>query len=446
MVQLRDSRGCIHTLSKQIAHKGEAKIWLVREDPRAVAKIYHKPSREKELKLKAMITNPPIQPKDYKATAWPRDVLYEGGRFVGFLMPNISDKKEPLYFYNKVLRKKYFPNFNRKELHLIARNFVGAAKSVHKEGHLIGDINESNLLIDTQALVTIIDTDSFQVRDGTNIFRSPVGTPEYTPPELQSIKKFKEIDRVIEHDLFGITILIFRFLMEGKHPFAGVLPHGAAKNNVNIYLIKLGVFPYRNKRFVLPPPDAPPFDILHPEIQELFIRCFVYGHSDPLRRPTTDEWKSVLEKAEKSLKRCPKDKGHIYSDHLKKCPWCRTQKSAQKVLPRSRLPQKKKYARPNKWKRLLLLAAILVGFQLVPIDKTFFLSFMNRYAASWHKFTLFNRTYTVRSGDNLSDIAQKYPGVSVSDIVLANKKYYPSLAKNPNFILPGWKLKIPRQQ
>ncbi|WP_290794565.1 LysM peptidoglycan-binding domain-containing protein [Flavihumibacter sp. UBA7668] len=49
--------------------------------------------------------------------------------------------------------------------------------------------------------------------------------------------------------------------------------------------------------------------------------------------------------------------------------------------------------------------------------------------------------YTVKSGDNLSKIAKKYPGLSWKDIYEANTDQI----KNPDLIQPGWQLKIPRK-
>lgn len=49
--------------------------------------------------------------------------------------------------------------------------------------------------------------------------------------------------------------------------------------------------------------------------------------------------------------------------------------------------------------------------------------------------------YTVKSGDNLSKIAKKYPGLSWKDIYEANT----DRIKNPDLIQPGWELKIPRK-
>jgi DNA-binding helix-hairpin-helix protein with protein kinase domain len=53
----------------------------------------------------------------------------------------------------------------------------------------VSDVNQSNFLVNDQALATLVDTDSFQVRDpdGSKVYRCPVGTPDYTPPEMQGV-------------------------------------------------------------------------------------------------------------------------------------------------------------------------------------------------------------------------------------------------------------------
>jgi LysM repeat protein len=53
--------------------------------------------------------------------------------------------------------------------------------------------------------------------------------------------------------------------------------------------------------------------------------------------------------------------------------------------------------------------------------------------------------YTVVPGDSLWKIAQRFLGAGsrYPELVEANKARYPSLAKNPNLIYPGWQLRIP---
>ena len=52
------------------------------------------------------------------------------------------------------------------------------------------------------------------------------------------------------------------------------------------------------------------------------------------------------------------------------------------------------------------------------------------------------KTYTVRSGDNLSKIAKLY-NTTWQTLVNLNKSRYPSLTANPNYILVGWVLSVP---
>src|SRR5438093_919042 len=85
-------------------------------------------------------------------------------------------------------------------------------RALPAKGYGIGDLNERNLLVTTQALVTLVDTDSFQVKAAERVFRCRVGSAEYTPPELQGAR-FADIDRGPQHDAFGLGVLIFQLLM-----------------------------------------------------------------------------------------------------------------------------------------------------------------------------------------------------------------------------------------
>src|SRR5258708_13168965 len=98
-------------------------------------------------------------------------------------------------------------------------NISSAVEAIQAKGYVVGDLNESNLMVAETALVTIVDCDSMQVPQpgGTGFFRCPVGKPEYTPPELQG-RDFSTIDRNTNHDNFGLTALIFPLLIEPIHP------------------------------------------------------------------------------------------------------------------------------------------------------------------------------------------------------------------------------------
>ncbi len=319
-------------MGKELGKGGEARVMLVEGHPDLVAKLYHLPTLEREAKVAAMVANPPVQPPTHTAIAWPTEMLYTKKIFSGFLMPKVTGSDPIFNFYHPVKRKQLHPDFSWLALHRTARNLAIAVHAIHAKNYVIGDVNESNFLVNSQALVTLVDTDSFQVTDlNGQVHRCNVGKPEYTPPELQGIS-FKTIDQQIEHDLFRLGVLIFQLLMEGYHPFTGVLPSQLSVGRVDLYCIKAGLFPYSPNASVTPPPNAPPFNILFPELQTAFRDCFVAGHHTPAKRPTAKEWAQILHEAEKDLVTCSRQADHFYNSHVKDCPWCALAKLRQKAV------------------------------------------------------------------------------------------------------------------
>jgi serine/threonine protein kinase len=332
MQVIRHSDGTVLTLNEnsKVGEGGEAKILIVPGRPDLVAKVYKNPTPAHQQKLEAMLENPPVAPDStgHHSIAWPSELLlFSDGRgvrhLIGFLMPRVQDMEPILEFCNPKSRWEKFPLFNYRYLHHMARNLAVAVHSLHARGYVIGDINESNILAESQARVTLVDTDSFQVRDHAAgiVHRCPVGKPEFTPPELQGVS-FRDRDREPSHDLFGLAVIIFQLLMEGTHPFAGRYT-GSGEAPTLDQRIKQGAFPYGSRsRLILPGRHSPPFELLSPPLQRLFLHCFEEGHSDPSRRPKARDWQQALQAAEKELAVCPANHQHYYGRHNSACPWC----------------------------------------------------------------------------------------------------------------------------
>jgi serine/threonine protein kinase len=315
----------------QIGAGGEARIYGIRKELSFVAKIYYEVSEEKSKKLAIMLNHVPKDPMSesgHASIAWPKDLLMNNGNIVGFLMPRITGMRTILDFYNPGARRINNPLFSYLYLHRTARNLSSAFRALHESKYIIGDVNESNIFVSETSLVTLVDTDSFQVYDPDNgkIYRCPVGRPEFTPPELQG-EYFKDVDRTQEHDLFGLAVLIFLLLMEGTHPFSGVYQ---GKDDPPLYgeRIASGHFTYSSNRRVpyRPAKSSPPFEIIDPKLRELFIQCFEAGHKDPKMRPDAQTWQNALWEAEKNLITCTVNDQHRYGAHLKSCPWCKRMK------------------------------------------------------------------------------------------------------------------------
>jgi hypothetical protein len=306
---------------------GEAAIYALPGRDALVAKVYHKPIAQRAEKLAAMIAAPPVDPMaahGHASIAWPLDRLLaaDDRRFVGFVMPRVHNARPIFEFYNPRARLKQCPLFHYGYLVRTARNLAAAVRALHERGYVIGDVNESNLLVTNTALVTLVDTDSFQVPDNGRVHRCLVGKPEYTPPELQN-SRFADFDRGPEHDAFALAVLIFQLLMQGMHPFNGMFtgqgdPAPLGKR------IHAGHFPYVRGRKVPygPNPHAPPYAVLPPPVQELMFQCFEEGHARSAIRPNAARWQEVLKDAERLLTVCSVNRQHVYHKGFDGCPWC----------------------------------------------------------------------------------------------------------------------------
>ncbi|NLQ06025.1 tetratricopeptide repeat protein [Cylindrospermopsis raciborskii] len=352
-------------LQENLGRGGEACVYTVPSNENLVAKIYHHPTPNHIQKLRAMIANPPANPAasfGHISIAWPQELLTaaeSSDTIIGFLMPRIRNMRPIMDFYNPGNRRQNCPLFNYQYLLRTARNLAAAFAALHASNYCIGDVNESNILVSNTALVSLVDTDSFQVPDlsQNTVYRCLVGKPEYTPPELQN-KTFADYNRETYHDLFGLGVLIFQLLMEGTHPFSGVF-QGLGDPPTYESRILAGHFTYSQKQKVpyLPTPITPSWQTLHPDLRDLFISCFEDGYHAPYLRPSAQTWLSVLSTAEASLVSCAVNPQHVYHPHLDKCPWCeRTIKlggrdpfpSLQAISAREHLqPRRKSRKRPR---------------------------------------------------------------------------------------------------
>jgi len=308
--------------ARELGAGGEARVLALSGDHSLVAKLYHEPTPAKARKVALMMADEPAVDAASAALAWPRDLLAdERGRFVGFLMERAAGPRL-FELYNPSTRRHAAPRGDYTLLHRVGANVAAAFEALHARGYVIGDVNESNVLVRRGGAVTLVDTDSMQVPDPANgtVLRSRVGKPEFTPPELQG-RSFGDFDRSPEHDRFGLAVLLFLLLMEGTHPFAGRLEDGGEMPPIE-ERIRRGLFPHDDHAEIRPPKLAPDFSLLDPGLRALFVRCFEDGHADPSARPTAAEWRAALVTAWAELGKCGANRHHRFGAHLDTCPWC----------------------------------------------------------------------------------------------------------------------------
>jgi DNA-binding helix-hairpin-helix protein with protein kinase domain len=313
-------------LLNEISNSGEGIIYKTSKSG-LLAKIYHKITSERIEKLRIMINNQPVDPtlnsQKHISIAWPKYLLLDSNNNpLGFLMPEIKDAQTLINVYNPRLRAKKASGFNWVYLHVTALNIAYIVHALHTKNYVIGDIKEQNLLVNSRGLVSIIDTDSFQIRDPATgkIYRGHVGSAEYTPPEMFNVD-FSKVDRSELHDRFGLSIIIWQLLF-ANHPFSGQWMGSGNQPNID-KLIYQGDWIYGKSSNLRPAKFSIPLKVVHPEIERLFHKCFDDGCHQPYSRPSAFEWKESLEAAISDLVQCKVEIGHHYAKSYGSCYWCK---------------------------------------------------------------------------------------------------------------------------
>lgn len=314
-----NNQGELVSLEKEIGRGGEGTIYEIKGSGELVAKIYHKPiNTNKANKLSLMVS---LKTDTLlKTFAWPVNTLHEkpGGNIIGFLMKKVTGYKEIHHLYSPKSRLKVFPEANWLFLLHTATNIARAFNVVHQHGHVIGDVNHANILVSHQATIFLIDCDSFQVNTAEKSFVCEVGTTTHTPPELQG-KSFREVIRNENHDIFGLSIIIFQLLFMGRHPFSGIyssaedVPLESAIKEYRFFY-SLNPLPANMQR----PPSTLSLSELSPLTAELFEKTF----SKTLVRPKARDWVDALEAMSKNLKKCKNNSSHYFYSNLLSCAWC----------------------------------------------------------------------------------------------------------------------------
>jgi DNA-binding helix-hairpin-helix protein with protein kinase domain len=319
-----DDQGKRVGLGAELGRGGEAAVYNVEGQPDLVAKIYHQPpSAEKTEKLSQMVK---LQSERLLAlSAWPVGTLFiaRNRSLAGFLMRNVARFKDIHLLYNPKSRTREFPpRANWRFLIHAASNVARAFVAVHECGHVIGDVNQSNVRVSPEtAIVSLVDCDSFQISANGKIYPCEVGVPLYTPPELQDTE-FREVVRTPNHDNFGLAVLIFHLLFMGRHPFAGkFLGRGEMPIEKAIAEQRFAFARDAEGTQMLPPPACITLAHLPQEIGDLFISAFGPDGAGG-GRPDAKQWIAELTALASRLIVCSSNKAHLFFNGLSSCPWC----------------------------------------------------------------------------------------------------------------------------
>ncbi|WP_343725887.1 helix-hairpin-helix domain-containing protein [Herbaspirillum huttiense] len=322
------ANGAPISIGRELGKGGEAAVFDISSSQDQVAKIYHKaPDKQKQAKLRLMATAADAQLLNY--VAWPQATLHStpNGPVVGFLMQKVANKEPIHMFYSPAHRRQAHPKAAWDFLIYVSRNIAASFDVVHSHGYSIGDVNQDSFFVGRDSKVLLIDSDSFQIKSGNELFRCEVGVAQFTPPELQAIPSFDQITRTPNHDNFGLALLIFHVLFGGRHPFAGVPQRNGVGDalEVDIQHFRYAYARDNKARGFLPPPRSIPMGIVSSNMEGMFARAFTEVGAKS-GRPTAQQWVSALDELRTSLKKCSASSMHLYPGHVSACPWCELEK------------------------------------------------------------------------------------------------------------------------
>lgn len=345
---------------KRLAGGGEGNVHAIIGNDKQVAKIFKVNKRDtwREEKLRLMLEKK-LSEEQMRQITWPQDVIYNRDGFAGYIMPKLINASSLTELYTE---EKYDLRFRL----MAAVNLCEAIDTVHHMGQVCGDLNPQNIFVNLDKndrqngfKVTLVDTDSYHFTANGTTYRCEVGLGDYIAPELQNKMAARCDLRTVplpsytrETDLFALAVHIFCLLMNGCHPFACARDTSPGESNISrmtagrvedsivcpqpIDNIKNGFFPFYEKRQgTVIPVYAPEFESLPDEIRTMFVRTFVDGYSEPLKRVTASEWSQALRKLTGRVRQCSKVVSEYYFDHVSECPLCKIRDRLNGVIPES---------------------------------------------------------------------------------------------------------------
>lgn len=305
----------IQVSDQPLASGGEGSIHEILSPPYLngkCVKLYFPQYRtdEKERKIAYMVSTPPASMNALHTSGfmvcWPEAVVYEGGDFVGFVMPLASAGSEQLYELCRMsvapqLPQQWLkydrslPDGVRSRLKLCV-NIASATHAIHSLGrYVLVDFKPENILVTHGGSVSLIDLDSIQIADqGQMLFPAQVLTQEYAQAESHNISKGTTI---IDEawDRFSLAVIFYELLF-GIHPYTA--SYKAPYDNITtaadsiyngLFVFGLGQYYLHTKAFI-----HDNYLSLPQNIQGLFLRAFNVGTSTISQRPTAHEWGQTI--------------------------------------------------------------------------------------------------------------------------------------------------------
>lgn len=285
-------------VEQEFASGGEGTVYSCPSNPKFVIKIYKRRILENtskrdalERRLRDMLAIEPL--RNNPDIAWPlMPVFDENKRVAGFVMRAVKGTSmRALQGAQQVQR--CFPDWDRKDLALVAKDFLFKMQLLADSGVLVNDFNPANFLVGKNHRVMLIDCDSYQIpsKDGGEPHVATSYFASHVAPELLRDPEGLNRPRGPEQARFGAAIIVFQLLMCGLHPYSHK-NGGTPEENLKAGKCPLGL----KSGCGLPSGWYNLISYLPFTVMEAFIRMFRDGHGNPSARPTLAELRAQVDK------------------------------------------------------------------------------------------------------------------------------------------------------
>ena len=307
-------------LGERLGGGGEGEVHAVRGHANRAVKIYFPKKRPERLTKIAAMIDRQLAAKSRRVSFPMEQVSSTEGEFLGFTMRRISGYRIIFDLWHPQQRASHFATADFRFLVHAAANAARAIAGVHYADCVVGDLNESGLLVSPQATVALIDADSFQFRHAGAAFLCDVGKAEFTAPELSGPDPYSR-PRGPNHDSFALAGVIFRLLFLGRNPFAGpIVAVGIELEDAQAQ--HRFAFSLRRNTGLAAPRRTPALGDVSAELADLFEAAFAPAGTLGLR-PRPLDWADALDTFEGELGACGVNKRHWFHPQAGTCPWCR---------------------------------------------------------------------------------------------------------------------------
>lgn len=281
-------------LGKKINAGGEGIVYQINDTE--VAKIYksNKITKRHQEKLSRIAS----KKLNCNGICFPQKLLFNKKKeFVGYTMPLAKGVPLKNIIFSPAIMFARFPGWKKQDTVQLCVTILEKIKYLHDRNIIIGDINEHNIMVVSSTEVYLVDTDSYQIED----LPCPVGTPSFTPPELQG-REHSTFLRTMGNENFAVATLLFVIMIVNKLPYAQQDGGNIIENIKNMDFS----FPLGEKSNKKTPLDNARKEWSHLkfEIKEAFYNTFTKDgdHSTEQTRYSTDEWLSLFDQYLKALK------------------------------------------------------------------------------------------------------------------------------------------------